>query len=110
LGDLKIDPEDTYTVLSSLDPSKAMGIDGISPKVLKLCACAIYEPLTHLFQLCIDQGYLPLEWKQHVITPIFKSGDKSMISNYRPISLLCITSKTSPQPYYQLSLLVCDKP
>lgn len=93
IDDLKIDPADTFQVLSSLDTNKAMGIDGISPRVLKFCACAIYEPLTHLFQLCIDQGYLPQEWKLHVITPIFKSGDRSMIRNYRPISLLCIVSK-----------------
>lgn len=100
-GNLQIDPADTYQVLSSLNPSKAMGLDEISPKVLKYCACAIFEPLTHLFQLCIDQGFLPQEWKLHVITPIFKSGDRSMISNYRPISLLCIVSKV-------LEMLVFD--
>ena len=29
----------------------------------------------------------------HLITPIHKSGDRSMINNYRPISLLCAISK-----------------
>lgn len=91
--DFNIEPIDTYRALASIDPSKAMGIDGISPKVLKFCASALYEPINHLFQLSIDQGYLPCEWKLHLITPIFKSGDRSLINNYRPISLLCIISK-----------------
>ena len=93
LSNLNIDPTETYRALASLDATKAMGIDEISPKVLKFCASALYEPVTHLFQLSIDQGYLPSEWKLHLITPIHKSGDKSIISNYRPISLLCIISK-----------------
>jgi len=70
-----------------------MGIDSISPKVLKHCALAIFEPVNHLFQLSLDQGYLPQEWKLHLVTPVFKSGDRSLVNNYRPISLLCIISK-----------------
>ena len=71
--------------LSELDPAKAMGTDGIGPKVLKLCAAAL-EPLCHPW--CI-----PFEWKVHCITPIHKSGDKSIVSNYRPIALLSCVSK-----------------
>ena len=31
--------------------------------------------------------------KNGVLTPVYKSGDKSSVKNYRPISLLCILSK-----------------
>ena len=93
LSSLQINPLDTLEALESLDGSKAMGVDGISPKVLKRCALAIYEPVTHLFQLSLDQGLLPQEWKIHLVTPVFKSGDRSLVENYRPISLLCILSK-----------------
>ena len=90
---LTINSSDVYNVMTQLDPNKAMGIDGISPKVLKHCAIALCEPIAYLCQLSIDQGYLPGEWKLHLITTIFKSGDRSQICNYRPISLLCIISK-----------------
>ena len=43
---------------------------------------------------------LPKEWKLHCIIPIFKSGDKSLISNYRPISLLCSISKVLERIVY----------
>ena len=42
---------------------------------------------------CLSQHYLPLEWHTHLITPILKSGERQKVTNYRPISLLCIVSK-----------------
>ena len=58
----------------------AMGCDGISPKLLKHCAIALYQPLYHLFSLSISQFYIPKEWRTHLIKPIFKSGNKSSIT------------------------------
>ena len=43
--------------------------------------------------MSLSKQSIPYEWKCHSITPIFKSGDKSLVKNYRPISLLCIISK-----------------
>ena len=48
----------------------------------------LYEPINHLFQLIDKKPH-----SMHLITPIHKSGDRSMINNYRPISLLCAISK-----------------
>ena len=76
-----------------MNPTKAMGIDGIAPKVLKSCALALNQPIHHLFVLGLSQHYLPKEWRLHLITPIYKSGNKSSVKNYRLISLLCIKSK-----------------
>lgn len=82
---------EVFEAVVSLDSNKAMGIDGISPKILKYCTTSLCEPITFL---CLQLGYLPQEWCTHCITPIYKTGDKSSVSNYRPISLLCIISKT----------------
>ena len=84
----------------SLDPSKAMGCDGISPRLLKHCALPLCQPLLHLFTLSLSQHYVPLEWRIHLIKPIWKSGNKNSVENYRPISLLCITSKVLEKIVY----------
>ena len=49
--DITISESDVYDALTSLNPTKAMGIDGIGPKVLKSCALALYQPIHHLFVL-----------------------------------------------------------
>jgi len=63
------------------------------PIVLSKCASVLYQPLHHLFSLTLKHGCLPTDWKIHKIVPIFKSGDPSLVKNYRPISLLSNTSK-----------------
>ena len=45
-------------------------------------------------------GTLPKEWKTHLITPIFKSGNKAYIRNYRPVFLLFILSKVLEKLIY----------
>ena len=47
-----------------------LGIDGISPKLLKTSATPLCVPLQHLFNLSLKQATLPEEWKIHKITPI----------------------------------------
>ena len=38
-------------------------------------------------------GVLPRDWAHAVVTPLYKNGDASDVSNYRPISLTCVASK-----------------
>ena len=70
-----------------------MGTDNINPKTLKYCANLLCNPIHHLFQACYANSYIPTDWHTHCATTIFKSGDRSNVSNYCPISLLCVISK-----------------
>ena len=92
--------EEVYDALSSLDPHKATGINGISPAILKHCASVLVKPLHYLFSYAIHYYSLPSEWQIHCITPIFKSGEKNSATNYRPISLLCVASKVLERIIY----------
>ena len=93
LSDTGISESDVFEALCPLDTSKAIGVDGIGPNVLHHCALALYKPLHHLFLLSLSHSHIPAEWRTHLIIPVFKSGDKSSVRNYRPISLLCSVSK-----------------
>ena len=62
--------------------------------MLKAAAPAIAFPLTHIFNLSISTGLVPLDWKSSLVVPIPKiSPASSSPSDYRPISLLSLISK-----------------
>ena len=78
-----------------------MGIDGIGPRLLKECAHVLYLPFHYLFCLSLIRHSIPQEWRTHMITPIHKAGNRTLVSNYRPISLLCSISKVLEQIIYK---------
>ena len=64
---------------------KASGPDQISPRFLKEMASPIPPTLTFIYQASYEQGQVPDDWKRAFVTPLFKKGDKSKASNYRPV-------------------------
>ena len=72
---------------------KSPGLDTYNVRLLKLAAPFIAKCLTHICNLSLCKSTFPEEWKQAKVTPIFKSGDKTDVGNYRPISVLPIVSK-----------------
>ena len=91
--DLLCTPDEVYFYLSSLDPSKATGPDGISAQMLKQTADSITTSVTELLNLSLRSGCVPKQWKKSNVVPISKTSPPSAPSNYRPISLLSILSK-----------------
>ena len=51
------------------------------------------KPLAELFRLSIDSGCIPQDFRDAIVTPIFKKGSKSKVENYRPVSLTSIVGK-----------------
>ena len=70
--------------------------------MLRSTAVLIAPSLTKLFNLSIASRRFPTDWKCARITPIFKSGDSALASNYRPISILPIVSKVLERHIYTL--------
>ena len=85
--------DEVLELLCALDTSKANGPDNISAKMLKSTAVSIAPVLTKLLNLSIITGKLPSAWKTSSVVPIPKTENKSDAKNYRPISLLSVTSK-----------------
>ena len=58
-----------------------------------MCEQTIATPLALIFNKSIQTGVFPNCWKKGNIIPVHKKDSKSLINNYRPISLLPIFSK-----------------
>ena len=79
--------------LKHLDVNKSAGPDAIPPVFLQRCYQKLAEPLAILFSRSMKLGTMPLDWKKSFVTPVYKSGNKHDISNYRPISKLSAIPK-----------------
>ena len=90
-----IDIEFVKKEIKGFPITKATGNDGLSVKILKhVCNINIViDTLTYLYNLSLTTGVVPAAWKIARIQPIFKSGDKFQVCNYRPIAILPVLSK-----------------
>ena len=87
----QIKVHDIMDTLKSLDVSKSAGPDGIPPVFLKSLSAELTIPLFWLFNMSLQSGVFPKTWKSSFLVPIFKSGKKSDIRNYRGIAIIsCI--------------------
>ena len=90
---IKIIVDGVTKLLTNLNQHKAMGPDGLHPKVLKQLAPSIAPSLQLIFQKSLNTGEVPADWKEANVSPIFKKGERYHPANYRPVSLTCICSK-----------------
>lgn len=88
-----VTPLQISAIMKDLDVNKACPPSDISPFVLKNCRDALSISLALIFNRCFFLGEFPSAWKRAHVVPIFKKGDKSLVSNYRPVSLLVGVSK-----------------
>ena len=93
MSSIEVVEEDVLHVIQNLKKDKSPGPDGITPMMLKLSSNSVAPVLCKLFRLSLSLGALPGSWKRANITPVFKSGDKSLVSNYRPIALTSVVCK-----------------
>ena len=87
LRNVQITDKDIEKAISTLSSTASAGPDGLPAIFLKNCKASIIQPLKILFNESIQNSYIHDSLKQAAIVPIHKGGDRSVPSNYRPVSL-----------------------
>ena len=90
INNINITESDVVDLLNILDISKAIGPDGISPRILKERASILRYPLCKIFNISQRSGVFPFDWKKANVCPVFKKDSPALLQNYRPISLISI--------------------
>jgi hypothetical protein len=101
INNIVITEQEVLDQLKILNVSKSYGPDGIPPLLLKEAGQSISSSLCKLFNISISSGIFPNEWKTANVHPLFKKGDKHIIQNYRPVSILNILSKIFEKIVYK---------
>ena len=79
--------------IDKLKSHKSPGIDQIPAELIKAGGRTICLEIHKLITFIWKKEKLPEEWKESIIAPIHKKGDKTDCNNYRGISLLPTTYK-----------------
>jgi len=79
--------------LAKIERNKSVGPDGIPGEILKLSGEAMTPFLVRLLEISLNNATNPSDWKIATVVPIYKGGDRSAVSNFRPTSLTSVVCK-----------------
>jgi hypothetical protein len=69
------------------------GTDNIPAELIKAGGETLYSEINRLICCIWNKEELPQQWKEFIIVPIYKKGDKTNCNNYQGISLLSTAYK-----------------
>ena len=101
LSSIRVSLTEVLCALDDIDVETSPGPDGLHPYFVKSCKDVIAKPLCFLFNESLQRGSFPALWRQSFVIPVHKSGDKSNVKNYRPISVLNIFAKVLDSLVYK---------
>lgn len=102
LSKMCVEPSAVLRAMKTLSTSNAFSCDGIPQIVYKKCVLALYRPLSMILNSSLLFCEVPITWKRSIVTAIPKSPNASLLSLYRPVSII-------PTPVKILEKLVRDK-
>ncbi len=90
---MRIEVREVTKVLRRIKTHKATGPDGLEGIVLKECAEQLEHVCTRLFQVFLDDGFVPAAWKNTIVIPVPKISQAKALKDFRPIALTSILCK-----------------
>ena len=79
--------------IKKMKDNKSPGVDLIPPKLLKDIVEQLSRPLAKVFNLSLEEGIVPSEWKEANITPLFKKVSRNKPENYTSVCLTSVVCK-----------------
>ena len=89
----KINQKEIDNAIKNLKNSSSSGPDEITSKFVKLSAPILIPALDKIFNLALKSGIYPNKLKIAKVVPVYKKGVSTLVSNYRPISILNTINK-----------------
>lgn len=84
---------EVVSLINQLDSKKCAGPDNISATFIKMHFEVFAQLIADVFNEIITTGQFPDCLKVARVIPVYKSGDKKDVNNYRPISTLSVLDK-----------------
>ena len=78
--------EDVKKAMRNLKNNKAAGTDGIDPELIKYWGNRLLNRIYELVWQIWEEERTPAEWKERIIVPVHKKGDRDRCENYRGIA------------------------
>ena len=86
--------DEVSSTLKRMKSHKTPGIDGITVEFLKVFWLKLKHIVTNALNCCYNKGSLSTSLRQSILTCLPKgTKDRSLLKNWRPISLLCVIYK-----------------
>ncbi len=92
-NDKKITNDEVKKAMRICTSGKAMGVDRIKNEFIKHGGECMVESLAMLMNVMWQQEFVPDQWLDATITPVFKSGARTQFGNYRGIALMSVVAK-----------------
>ena len=89
----EISAHEVTQAMNQMKTTKSVGTDKISSYFLKLAIPYVSKSIAQLLNISTRNSIFLESWKTARVTPIFKEGDNSERSNYRPISVLPVLTR-----------------
>ena len=95
LDNINFTQQEVQGVLETLQLGKSTEPDNVNNRILKELSSTLSKLLCDLFYHSMSLSCVPVIWKEANVSPLYKKDDSSLVSNYRPISLLSALGKVT---------------
>ena len=93
MGQLIVTPKGVASTVGNMKENKSLGVEGISPSMLNETIGQSNVPLAHVFDVSLQEGEVPLEWKKPTSFLYSKISSRNKSVNYQPVRLTLVIIK-----------------